>query len=261
MEVTKQVVESLRAFAAALKPTRNDASVINDMFEAADDWRGFAESLTRTEPGLDPRPRARQEQELFDALASAYSEAIAANPAYAEIMRLGALLIREGKSRVPHPDGYLGSKRIVRHTFQFLQDTYGFVPKQDDLSVAIYISDQTQVMLRTPPQVYAPIALENLSKPGITFVLEDVLFMAGQPVPLFPEDPPPVTTEAEVEALFAGAAAALQRYGGDQLANPPGALDPLAAAAAERERRYVAECERLFGHLQKASPAAKPGST
>lgn len=247
MELTNTLIDALRTLADALRSSRNDAPVVNDMFEAADDWRNFAESLTRADPGLDFRFRAQQEQQLFDDLVSSYGEAIAANSSYAEIMRLGALLIHEGKSRVPHPDGYLGSKRIVRQAFQFLQRIYGFVPTQDDLSLATYIAGQVQVTLNLPPGGCAPLAMKDLSKPGVTYVLEDILFMAGQPVPLFPEDPPSVTTEAEAEALFAGIAASLRRYGGDLLANKPGAFARLADAAAERERRYVEACERLYG--------------
>ena len=77
-----------------------------------------------------------------------------------------------------------------------------------------------------------------------SFDLEDLLFMAGRSVSLALPPGQEITTEADVQAWFNTVADILRRYGTDVLADRPGAFERLAAAARERERLYIEECER-----------------
>ncbi len=79
------------------------------------------------------------------------------------------------------------------------------------------------------------------------FELEDLLFMGGRSVSLALPPDQAIATEADVQAWFTTVADVLLRYGSDVLADRLGGFDRLARAAAERERLYNEECERLYG--------------
>lgn len=260
--MSKSDVEILRALSTKLETGRYETKLGFDMSTTAMWLTGFAEALAENSERTDYPGCAASYESMMDEVRAAYGCVLDDNADCFQLMAIGATLVEKARLRVPDPDGYLKSLPVVRKNFSFLEREFGFSVLREHICEVDYASPQAGIMLSVPPSGYAPLALKELSKPDLTFVLEDILFMAGQPVPLFPEQPPRVTTEAEAEGLFAGVATALRRHGADLLANKPGAFNRLAAAATERERRYVAECERLYGGndhevtgLAKAGPA------
>lgn len=92
--------------------------------------------------------------------------------------------------------------------------------------------------------------------------MEDILFMAGKSVSLALPPGERIATEADVQAWFTTIAGILREYATDLLAHRPGAFERLAKAAAERERLYNEECERLHAAelaLEAASGGAPKG--
>lgn len=99
METIAQSVEALRTLAASFEPGRKDSALVNDMFEAADDWRGFGEPLLKDGGRGRFSERVRQERELHATLRGFCSLVIKNNPGHARLMEPGARLIAEGKQR------------------------------------------------------------------------------------------------------------------------------------------------------------------
>ena len=97
MEAIARCVDAFRMLAASFEPGRNDDPLVNDMFEATDDWRSFGELLLRN-GGKGRFPgRVQQEEELHATLQVFYDQAIKNNPDYVRLMELEARLIAEGK--------------------------------------------------------------------------------------------------------------------------------------------------------------------
>lgn len=99
METINQCVDALRTLAASFEPGRKDSALINDMFEAADDWRDFGELLLRNSSKTNFPGRVQQEEELYAMLQGRYNLVIKNNPDYARLMRLEAHLIHKGNQR------------------------------------------------------------------------------------------------------------------------------------------------------------------
>ncbi len=240
-------VEALRTLAAKLEPGRKDSAIVNDMFEAADGWRDLAERLIRNTGRTDFPGRMQQEVELFARLQAFYREALLTNPDYSSIMQAGERVIAEGKKRRLDPDGYLGSLKIIRQTFAFLESGFGLTLVRELLTEAEYESGRISVRLDLPTEYDSSCQLKQLSDPARAFALEDLLFMGGRSVSLALPQGQEITTEADVQAWFTTVADVLRQYGSDVIADRPGAFDRLGEAAAERERLYIEECERLYG--------------
>ncbi len=246
MEMISQDVEALIALAAKLEPGRNGSPIVNDVFEAADDWKNLGRILIENK-GWDISGRVKQEVELFDRLHSFYGARLEQNPDYVRVMEAGARIIAAGKRYKPDPDGYLGSMRIVRQTFAFLQSDFGLMPGPEPDGMWDYASDRVCVGLRLPNQFDSFCWIKQPSNPDRNFALEDLLFMGGRSVSLALPAGQAIATEADVQAWFTTVADVLRQYGSDVLADRPGAFDRLGEAAAERERLYIEECERLYG--------------
>ena len=249
METISQDIETLRALAAKLEPSRNESGLANDMFEAADDWRNFGEGILEfpAEEGWDLSGRTQQEVELFGDLRAYYGDALYQNPDYVAVMGVGARLIALAKQLKPHPDGPLGSHRIIRETFAFLSSEFGLMPGTTPGTRWTYTSDRVRVELELPMHYSSMCKIIDLADPPryeYSFDLEDLLFMAGRSVSLALPPGQEITTEADVQAWFNTVADILRRYGTDVLADRPGAFERLAAAARERARLYIEECER-----------------
>ncbi len=255
MEVISQYMEALRALAAKLEPGRKDSGIVNDMFEAADDWKSLGRLMLEDER-RDLRGRIKQEEELFAELRAFYGDALEQDPDYAGIMELGARLIAAGNQRKIDPDGYLGSMKIVRQTFAFLQTDFGLMPGPEPNDMWDYASDRVCVSLRLPSHYDSECRLKQLSDPDKDFALEDLLFVGGRSVSLALPAGQAIATEADVQAWFTTVADVLQRYGSDVLADRPGAFDRLARASAERERLINEECERLYRAETSNGPGA-----
>ncbi len=99
MGTIAQPVAALRTLAASFEPGRKDGPLVNDMFEAADDWRSFGEPLLRN-GGRGRFPgRVQQEEDLHATLQGFYNPVIKNNLDHARPMELGTRLIAEGKQR------------------------------------------------------------------------------------------------------------------------------------------------------------------
>ena len=48
MERVTQCIDGLVALATKLEPGRNDSGIVNDVFEAAEDWKALAGLYSRT---------------------------------------------------------------------------------------------------------------------------------------------------------------------------------------------------------------------
>ncbi len=249
VEVMMQDVDALAALMAKFEPGRNDDGLVNDMFEAAMDWRSFAQMMLelRAEDGWDVSGRLQQEEDLFDELQVFYGAKLQENPDYAALMNIGKRLIATGKQRKPHPDGPLRSNKIIRQTFAFLQSEFGLNPGQAPDSKWDYASDRVCVHLELATEFDSWCQVKQASDPSFGYSLEDLLFMGGRSVSLALPPGQAITTEADVQAWFTTVADVLRQYGSDVLADRPGAFERLAEAAAERARLYVEECERLYG--------------
>lgn len=232
---------------AKLEPGRKDSGIVNDMFEAADDWKNFGRMMMEmpAEEGYDFSGRMEQEIELLESLKAFYGVKLEQHPDYAEIMELGAVIIAMAKQRKPHPDGVLGSIKIVRETFAFLQPEFGLVPCPD--LMWNYASDQVCVSLDLVTQYDSSCRIKQLSNPDRVFELEDLLFMDGISASLTLPPGQKIATKDDVQAWFTTVANILRQHGSDVLADRPGAFERLAKAADERERLYIEECERLYG--------------
>ena len=250
---------TLRRLNDELEPIRHDSGLQYDMSYAAMWWTDLADLLIENSTRIDFPGRAQQEERDYEGLREFHGSKLDDNPKYAAIMRIGAAIIAEAKTRTLDPNGHLNSLKVIRETFAFLSE-FGLVPVREDIVEADYESSSVRLNLVLPTDPFSPAGLTILGGPDRTYVLDDILFMAGRPVPLLPEPAPPVTTEAEVRALFAATAAVLRQYGAEVLAGDAAALERLAAASLERERRSVAECERLYlaehGHLPPGYDAA-----
>ena len=80
MGTIAQSGDALRTLAASFEPGREGGPPVNDMFEAADDWRSFGEPLLRN-GGRGRFPGRVQEEELHAKLQGFYSLAIKNNDA------------------------------------------------------------------------------------------------------------------------------------------------------------------------------------
>ena len=243
MEI-EQSVARLKTLCLKLASGR-DIDIINDMYEAAWDWRTLGESLIEAK-GHDLSGRVQQEVELFEKLRSHYGAKLAENPDYIEIMAIGEGIIEIGKRYKPPPDGYLGSARIIRETFAFLTSEFGMVPGTAPDASCNYASDHVKLELSLPNHAGAFCWIEPLDGSGRSFQLEQVLFMGGRFESLALPQGEKITTEAQVQAWFTTVANILRQYGSDLLANKPGAFEQLAEAAAERDRLIGEEGERLW---------------
>ena len=255
----EQHINALIALSDKLKPYRNVKPIINDMFEAADDWRSFGQQQLEEE-NWDLTGRMHQEEELLTSLQAFYGDAIDQNPDYAKIMELGARLIATCKQRKIDPDGWLGIIRILRQTFAFLTSEFGLKPGPGSEGAFDYASDRVAVMLRLPNKYGSFCYVEQMSDPSFSFALEDLLFMDGVSTSLALPEGREFTTEADVQAWFSTVADILRRHGSDVLADRPGAFERLAQAAAERERLINEECERLWRLANPGKPLPEPGS-
>ena len=166
-------------------------------------------------------------------------------------------VIAAARQRKPHPDGYLGSKRILRQTFAFLQSDFDLTPGPEPEDMWDYASNRVCVHLDLPTEFSSWCRITQASDPSTDYSLEDLLFMGGRSVSLALPPGQAITTEAEVQAWFTTVADVLRQYGSDVLADRPGAFERLAKAAAERERLYVEECERLHGTGAPSGSAAR----
>ena len=261
MEMISQDIETLRELAAKFEPGRNESGLANDMFEAAADWQNFGEEILDSPPesGWDVSERMQQEVELFDDLRAYYGKALDENADYAKVMAVGARLIAIAKQLKPHPDGPLGVFRIGREIFAFLQSEFGLVPGQTTRTKLDYSSDGVCVKIHYPTQYDSACRIIDLANPTLhenPFSLEDLLFMDGRSVSLKLPPGQAIKTEDDVRAWFTTVADVLRRHGTGVLAGQPEAFARLAAAAKERERLYVEECERFYGSgIPKASDA------
>ncbi len=222
------------------------------MFEAADDWHGFGESLLHADPEYNLTGRMDQEIEFYGKLQSHWADALLSNPDYGRIMALGAQLIAEARKRKYHPDGYKGSLRILREAFAFLTTDYGFQPGEGHQGLFNYWSPHLHIELGFPrndpsiPSKDVGCWLNYLGNPKDRFWPEEILWMAGQPESVLEPPLEPLNTEAAIQAWFTKLADVLRNYAADQLGNKPGAFLRLAAAQAERESHLIAETERLW---------------
>ncbi len=246
MERLARNIDTLARLAAKLKPARNDQPIINDMFEAADDWRNLGNSLLK-DNGHNLSGRVQQEEELVAALQAFYGKALQQDLDYAAVMDLGGQIIAEGKQRKYDPDGYLGSVKIVRETFAFLQSEFGLVPGQELRSLWNYKLDRVCVSLSLPSEYDWSCRVKRLIDQSTSFDLEDLLFMAGRSVSLALPPGQAIASLVDVQAWFTTVADILRQYGSDVLADRPGAFERLAQAEAERERLQNEENERLYG--------------
>ena len=254
-------IETLAALAAKLRPLRNDMPIINDMFEAADDWKNFGQiQLERVpEERWDLTGRMQQEEELLGRLRRFYGEAIDRDPDFARIMELGARLIAACKQRKVDPDGWLGIVKVLRQTFGFLASEFGMRSGPGLDGLFDHASDRVSVRLRLPDHFGSSCYVKQTCNPGEEFDLEDLLFMDGVSTSLALPEGQEFTTEADVQAWFTTVADILRRHGSDVLADRPGAFERLAQAAAERERLYVQECEQLWRLENPGKPLPEPG--
>ena len=255
MERVTQCIDVLVALAAKLEPGRNDSGIVNDVFEAAEDWKGLGR-LVLEDKGYDIAGRLKQEVESLEGLRNFYGAELDQNPDFARVMELGAQMIAAAKQYEPPRDGYLGAVRIIRQTFAFLQTEFGLVPGQAHGMSWNYASDRVCVHLSLPNRISSWCQLKRPNDPSYGYELEDLLFMGGRSVSLALPPGQMIASEADVQAWFTTVADILRQYGSDVLADRPGAFERLAQAAAKRERRYVEECERLYGSGTGKGPGA-----
>ncbi len=245
-------IKELADLAEKLKPYRKYKPIVNDMFEAADDWKNFGQlQIERVEQeGWDLTGRMQQEEELLGRLRSFYGEAIDKDPDFARIMELGARLITACKQRKVDPDGWLGIVKVLRRTFAFLTSEFGLRPGPGPDGAFDYSSDRVAISLDLPNQLGSDCWIKQVSEQGSGFTLECLLFMGGRTESLARPPGHEFKSEADVQAWFTTVADILRRYGSDVLADRPGAFERLAQASAERDRLIGEECERLYGSGQ-----------
>lgn len=259
MEMIEQDIAILRALAEKLEPRRNDQPIINDMFEAADDWKNFGrDQLSKDDPNLSAR--MQQELDTLKGLRAFYGDEIDQDADYAKIMECGARLIEACSHRRIDPDGWLGIVKILRRTFAFLASDFGLESGSAPEDAFVCASDQVRVTLGVPKQYASCCRLTRVSNPSRHLDLEDLLFMGGRFVLLTLQPTQEFTTEAEVQAWFTMVADILRQYGSDVLADRPGAFERLAQASAERDRLIGEECERLYKLENPGKPVPEPGS-
>ncbi len=254
-------ITELAVLAAKLKPYRNYKPIVNDMFEAADDWKNFGQIQFERVPEerWDLTGRMQQEEELLERLRSFYGEAIDRDPDFARIMELGARMIAACKQRKVDPDGWLGIVKVLRRTFGFLASEFGMRPGPGLDGLFDHASDRVSVSLRLPDHFGSSCYVKQTCNPSDEFDLEDLLFMDGVSASLALPAEQEFTTEAEVQAWFTTVADILRRHGSDVLADKPSAFERLAQASAERERLHNEECERLYKLANPGRPVPKPG--
>lgn len=245
------IVEALTQLAKRIEPDRKNAAIINDMFEAADDWKNFGRLMMDypAEQGYNVSGRTQQESELFDELQAAYGPQIKANANYTKIREYGSQLIAAGRLLKPHPDGVYGSHRVARQLFGFLTTEYGLKPGYNG-DLLGYASADVYVGLRFATTFRSEVEIRQLPRPSDSYSLEELLFMGGRSVSLTLPPGQTIENEADVRAWLTTVAAILQEYGADVLANRAGAFDRLAAASAERDRLIIEENDRLYGAQQ-----------
>ena len=246
MEQVNRDIRYLRAFAAKIEPNRKLSALLDDMYEAADDWANFGEVLIENSDKTDFPARTQQEIDRLRSLTRFYRDELTENDEFAPILQIGQRLVEHGRERKLNPDGYLGAVRIIRKKFSFLEHEFGFCCKKCQLSEAEYVADHLAIALDLPSEYGSWCWIKTLGNEPDSFQVETLLFQAGHPEILVLPPGVAITTEAQVESWFTKIAAILCEHGSDLLANKPGALERLKAASVERERLYVKECERLW---------------
>ena len=245
-------IKELAELATKIKPYRKYKPIVNDMFEAADDWKNFGQlQIERAEQeGWNLTGRMEQEEELLGRLQRFYGEAIDKDADFARIMELGARLIAACKQSKVDPDGWLGIVKVLRRTFAFLTPEFGLRPGPGPDGAFDYSSDRVAIRLGLPNQCCSGCWIKQVSEQGFGSSLECLLFMCGRTESLALPPGHEFRSEADVQAWFTTVADMLRRYGSDVLADRPGAFERLAQASAERDRLIGEECERLYGSGQ-----------
>ena len=246
MEKINADITRLRSLAAKVEPGRTASGMLNDMFEAAEQWADLGDLLLKNSPLTDFPGRIQQEIELIEELRSLYKSTSEENGEILEILEIGSRLISIGTQRKLDPDGYLRSCRIIRERFSFLEYDFGFHLKTCVISTAEYAADHLSIELNLPGRYGSECWIKAVGEEQERLEIDDLLFRDGRienlALPLGLE----ITTEAQVDAWFTKIAAILYEHGSDLLGNKPGAVERLKAASIERDHLYVKECERLW---------------
>ena len=254
MEEISQDVEHLRAFALKIRSDRKLSALIDDMYEAADDWADYGDLILKNSDRTDFPGRTRQEADHLESLIAYYGEDLTGNPEFATILAIGQRFIERGKRRKLNPDGYLSALRFIRESFSFLEQDFGFCLRDAQLTGAKYATDHLIIDLDLPTEHGSWCWIRTLDEKPDSFEIETLLFQAGHFETLVLPPGTTITTEAQVEAWFRKVAAIFREHGSDLLANKPGAIERLKAASIERDRLHVEECERLWRFEHPGEP-------
>lgn len=244
-----EIINSLTQRLPELGRRRSTTPFANDVFELVDDVVHLGRDVLEENTKANYPAIARSEVQRMDVLRTVLSSRLSAErDYYAPIIRAAEQVLEFVGKVQPLKDGHLGTLRIIRQLFAFLETDYGFRVRDERPTGRRYSSGTVYVELQWAKKYSSSSCwFGSESDPKSSFWIEDLLFMHGdQRYRTLPEDLG-LDTEDEVQGWFTFLADIFKQYGHDVLTGSPGIFEELAEAQERRGQEHSQEMERLYG--------------
>jgi hypothetical protein len=236
---------SAASFLPWLKQQRGRGPIENDVYEAVSYWLNLGDRAVAGDARVDYRERAHEENSLWAKLRKAIVEKpIDQQDQYLTVLDLSKEVLDRLESIQPNKDGYLGTLKVLRDTFGFLQTDYAFrVTKTSPMGMR-YSSGAVYVELQHSEDPTLSCSFGPESEDEISFWLDDLLFLSGDQRYHSLQNHDSPQTEEQVRTWFSYLASIWRQYGGSVLTNRPGIFDRLKEAQARRDLEHAMAMEK-----------------
>jgi hypothetical protein len=242
-------VIELESYLPRLKERRTTDALVNDCYEAADDWRHLARRVLENDTRVNYPERVRGEYQLLAKLQEILrNRPVEDRREYGPLLTTGGELLKIVGQVEPPKDGHLGFLRIVRGLFGFLQTEFEFAVFDEQPTSLRFSSDAVYLELAHSINPSLSCGFGPVTPGEKTFWIDDLLYQNHDERCWTLPDRLEMNTELEVENWFGFLAGVFKQYGSPVLRNDPGIFKALTEAQAERDAVYARMMEQKYGN-------------